>query len=84
VTQSDTALSGLLNEVKEAQRLPPPAIARAIRESAGITQQQLADAVHVHRVTLARWESDRSAKPKGELRARYAVALRGLRELVES
>jgi DNA-binding XRE family transcriptional regulator len=37
--------------------LPPPALRRALRQQAGLSQQELADALGVWRETVARWES---------------------------
>jgi transcriptional regulator with XRE-family HTH domain len=56
------------------RRLPPPPVARAIRIASNITQQTLADEIHVHRVTLARWELG-TRRPRGYARQRYAEAL---------
>ncbi|UAL31531.1 helix-turn-helix domain-containing protein [Nocardioides rotundus] len=74
-------MSDLIADVRAARRLPSHNMARAIRENASVTQQQLADAVGVHRVTLARWEAG-TTLPRGKLRARYARLLAELqREL---
>lgn len=71
----------LADHVRAARRLPPPAIARAIRDEAGVSQQQLADELKVNRVTVARWElGERS--PRGELRLRYIAVLEELAEAV--
>ena len=37
---------------------PDPQKIKALRTAAGLTQQQLADLLHVHRNTVARWEMD--------------------------
>ncbi len=63
-------MSDLLAEVKDAPGLPPPAVARAVREAAGVTQDRMAEELGVHRVTIARWEQDGGRSPRGELRAR--------------
>ena len=71
--------TGLLEQVRAAQRLPTPAVARAIRQAAGVTQQRVADELAINRVTVARWElGERS--PRGELRLRYVELLDTLRE----
>lgn len=72
-------MSALIEQVKAARRLPPPAIAKAIRDAADVSQQQLADELHVNRVTIARWESG-VRTPRGELRLRYVELLEQLRE----
>lgn len=75
-------MSDLLTEVKEALRLPPPAVARAIREAAGVTQERMAAELSVHRVTLARWEQENGRSPRGELRVRYVRLLRELQQAI--
>ena len=70
-------------EVREAQTLPPPAVAKAIRVSAGVSQDRLAQELGCHRVTLARYEGGKRA-PRGELRARYARTLRELEQVIAS
>ncbi|HWS47813.1 MAG TPA: helix-turn-helix transcriptional regulator [Acidimicrobiia bacterium] len=54
--------------------LPAPTVARAIRVAARRSQQEVADAVGVHRVTLARWESG-ERRPRGHRREIYAAVL---------
>jgi len=72
---------GLLAEVKEARRLPPPAAAKGIRTRAGVSQARLAAELEVHRVTVARWESG-LRQPRGALRAAYAALLLELQKEV--
>jgi transcriptional regulator with XRE-family HTH domain len=76
-------MSELLSEVRNALRLPPPPVARAIREAAHVTQERLAEELGVHRVSLARWEAGTRA-PRGKLRARYAQLLRELERAIGS
>jgi DNA-binding transcriptional regulator YiaG len=71
----------LIEQVRSS-RLPPPAVARAIRRTARVTQQQLADELERHVVTIARWEAGTRA-PRGEVRERYAAILDALRLEVE-
>lgn len=73
--------SALAKHVRAARRLPPPAIARAIRDEAGVSQQQCADELGVNRVTIARWELGERT-PRGELRLAYIGLLDELREAV--
>src|SRR5438270_13335844 len=40
VSVADAPLIGLVEHVRAAQRFPPPAVARATRLAAGVTQQQ--------------------------------------------
>lgn len=56
---------------------PPPKRARAIREEAGVSQEQIARALDVHRVTIARWESG-ERRPVGRRAHRYSELLRAL------
>jgi len=64
----------LTEEVLRSRRLPPPAVARAIRHESGVSQQRLAAELGVHRVTVARWEIG-TRVPRGPLRLRYADVL---------
>jgi DNA-binding transcriptional regulator YiaG len=73
--------SALVQQVKAARRLPPPAIARAIRDEAGVSQQAIADELGVGRVTIARWELG-TRVPRGELRLAYIRVLDELRDAV--
>jgi HTH-type transcriptional regulator/antitoxin MqsA len=72
---------GLVEHVRAAQRLPAPAVAKAIRLAAGVTQQQIAVELQIDRVTVARWELGERT-PRGELRLRYIALLDELREAV--
>lgn len=72
-------MSQLLDEVTRRRRLPSPALARAVRVAAGVTQQRLADEVGVHRMTVARWETG-ERHPRGAMAARWAEVLDSLRE----
>jgi DNA-binding transcriptional regulator YiaG len=60
--------------------LPPPAMAKAIREAAGVSQVRLAAELGVHRMTIARWEQG-TRTPTGASRASYAAVLAELREV---
>ncbi|MDQ3326232.1 MAG: helix-turn-helix domain-containing protein [Actinomycetota bacterium] len=72
-------MSQLLDEVARRRRVPAPAVARAIRVEAGVSQQRLADEVGVHRMTVARWEAG-ERRPRGAMAARWAEVLDSLRE----
>jgi DNA-binding transcriptional regulator YiaG len=76
-------VSDLADEVRESLSLPPPAVARAIREAAHVSQERLAEALSVHRVTVARWETGERS-PRGRLRSRYARQLRELEQVIAS
>ncbi len=73
----------LIDEVRQAQRLPSPAFARVIRVAAGVTQERLANEIGVHRQTIAGYEAGRRT-PRGATRARYAELLEQLRAEVGS
>lgn len=73
----------LIDEVRASRRLPTPAVARMIREEAGVTQEALAAELGVHRVTLARWEAGTCA-PRAAFRAQYARLLDELRRELAS
>jgi DNA-binding transcriptional regulator YiaG len=49
---------------------------RAARERLELTQQQLADALEVHRVTVSEWESGRALVPQMATLALEALAQR--------
>jgi transcriptional regulator with XRE-family HTH domain len=71
-------MTELVEEVRRARRLPPPPLARAIRETAGVSQQRLADELGVHRVSVARWELG-LRRPRGRLLVAYTDLLDALR-----
>lgn len=56
------------------RQLPAPAVARAIRVAAHLTQEELAREIGVDRVTLARWEAGRR-RPQSLMAERYGRAL---------
>jgi transcriptional regulator with XRE-family HTH domain len=73
-------MSALIDQVRQARRLPPPVVARAIRDAAGVSQQQVADELGINRVSVARWELG-ARIPRGPLRLRYVELLDELREI---
>lgn len=72
-------MSGLVAEVRESLSLPRPAVARAIREAARVSQARLASELEVHELTVHRWEAG-TRIPHGDLRLAYARLLRELDE----
>lgn len=60
--------------------LPPPVLRRALREAAGLTQEDLAAALGVSRAALSRWETG-SRKPRRYNQADYAAVLARLDEI---
>ena len=80
---TDAPVTGLVDEVRAARRLPAPTDAKAIRQAAMVTQAQIAKELGVGRVSVARWEGGERV-PRGELRFRYTRLLEELREAVGS
>lgn len=58
--------------------LPDPSERRALRESAGLTQQELADAIGVSRQAVGLWESGLRT-PRGRFLDDYTEAIAALR-----
>jgi transcriptional regulator with XRE-family HTH domain len=52
-----TTLEQVAAKVRARRDLPAPAIRRALRESAGLSQQDVADVCGVTRAAVSRWES---------------------------
>jgi DNA-binding transcriptional regulator YiaG len=75
-------MSELIDELRRQARLPSPPLRRAIRETAGASQDQVARALGVHRVSLWRWEQGRRT-PRGAIRERYVLLLEELRRMVD-
>lgn len=59
--------------------LPPPHVRQQLRLAAGLTQQEVADAVGVKRLAVARWEFG-AAHPRRPHRAIYVYLLKQLAE----
>ncbi len=76
-------MTGLIDEIKARRRLPPPAVARAIRNAAGVSQREVADELGINRVSVARWEIG-TRTPRGGLRLRYIELLDELEHVVEA
>ena len=72
-------MTTLATEVAARRRLPDPAVAKAIRIAAGVSQERLARELGVHRVTIARWEVGPRA-PRGQLAVQYLRALDLMRD----
>jgi DNA-binding transcriptional regulator YiaG len=67
----------LVEEARQARRLPTPELARAIRRNADVSQERMANELGVHRVTVARWEAGQR-RPRGQLLQAYAALLDAL------
>lgn len=59
--------------------LPPPEVRRQLRRASGLTQQDVADAVGVQRLAVARWELGQTA-PRQPHRRAYVHLLKRLAE----
>jgi DNA-binding transcriptional regulator YiaG len=70
-------MSVLLEEVRVRRQFPSRAVARAIREEAGVSQRRLAEELGVHPVTVARWELGQR-RPRGPVLTAYIELLRQL------
>lgn len=80
---------GAMLEVNERQhlaqkltlrrRLPSPQVCRAVREMAGVTTSDVAQAVGVSRQTISNWETGKRS-PRGQHLEAYLEILELLRE----
>lgn len=78
---TDTGADMKIHQLVERLKLPSPALRRALRENAGLSQTLLAEQLGVSRAAVSRWETgDRT--PREDNRIAYADALRELREMV--
>jgi transcriptional regulator with XRE-family HTH domain len=64
-------------KVRAHRGLPPPALRRALRESAGLTQSEIGEALGVRRESVSRWEAG-LRMPRGDLLIQYAELLESL------
>lgn len=65
--------------VRQARRLPPPEMAKAIRRAAGVSQEAIANEIGVSRQTIAFWESG-ARRPSTSHLSAYLRALNMLEE----
>lgn len=63
----------------DVDTLPPPRVRQQLRLAAGLTQAEVADAIGVQRVAVARWEAGLTQPHRGN-RLKYAHLLRRLAE----
>jgi DNA-binding transcriptional regulator YiaG len=68
----------LIARVRARQRLPEPPLRRSVRESAGVSQGDLAKALGVTRSAVSRWEAGHR-EPRGEALVHYVDLLELLR-----
>src|SRR5262249_10208834 len=84
VEMTTQRFEGLLTKARTRRALPPPAARRLIRESAGLTQQEMAEPLGVDQATIARWENGQRF-PRTSLLDAYAELLDRLqREVLAS
>ncbi|MCX5409920.1 helix-turn-helix domain-containing protein (plasmid) [Streptomyces sp. NBC_00335] len=74
------AVDALLEEAAAQDALPHPDERKRLREAAGLSQDQIAQALAVRRETVTSWETGRTA-PRPPKRAAYARLLNGLADL---
>lgn len=72
-------MNNLAELVKARRDLPVPKMRRALREAAGVSQDAIAIAVGVHRMTVNRWESGRCEPTPAHVVA-YAAIMRALQD----
>lgn len=73
-----SAVDTLLERVAQDD-LPPPAERKRLREAAGLTQTQVAEALRTRREAIGNWESGKT-EPRPPQRAAYARLLENLAE----
>lgn len=78
-----TARTALLRRVRARQELPPPARRRQIREAAGASIADLAEALHVTKQTVWLWETGK-ANPNANNVVAYTGLLADLEKAVQS
>lgn len=71
------AVDALLEAVASREPLPDPAERKRLRETAGLSQEQVAKVLQVRREAVSGWEAGRT-EPRAPKRAAYARLLEGL------
>lgn len=66
--------------LRQRRELPQPAMRRALREAAGLSQRELAEAVPCSRAAVGYWESG-TRNPRGAKLTGYLRALQVLQEV---
>ena len=67
----------LISTVRARRRLPGPAARRLLRARAGLTQEEIAEALGVTRAAISRWETG-NRNPRGPMLESYLVVLERL------
>lgn len=73
--------SDLYKKIRARRDLPSPTVRRLIREQAGLSQQDIAEALGATRAAVSRWESGQR-EPRGDLLVAYVTLLRRLKRHV--
>jgi DNA-binding transcriptional regulator YiaG len=71
-------MDGIRRKTRAHRELPGPALRCAIRQDAGLSQEDVAGAVGVTRAAVSRWETG-DRRPRGDLLVAYSELLQGLR-----
>lgn len=74
-----TVAEEIRSRLRVRRDLLTPAQRRNLREAAGLSQQELADAIGVTRQAISHWEVG-TRTPRGALLDRYVDAIRALQE----
>jgi transcriptional regulator with XRE-family HTH domain len=74
-----TVAEQIRSRLRVRLELPEPAQCRTLREKAGLSQQEIANAVGVTRAAVGHWENG-TRMPRGVLLDRYVDAIRALRD----
>lgn len=76
-------LDELLSKARDTRSLPPPTVRRALRQSAGLSQHDVAVALEppVDAATVCRWENGHR-HPRGRNLTSYARLLRELERVL--
>lgn len=77
-----STIEALSEQARAHRDLPPPAVRRSIRESAGLSQDDLARVFDppIHRETVSRWEAGERT-PRGKRLVQYVAILRRLQRI---
>lgn len=70
-------MMNVIDEARARRSLPAPALAKAIREAAGVSQSAVARTLGLNRMTISRWEAA-FCRPSAQHLNAYADLLRAL------
>jgi DNA-binding transcriptional regulator YiaG len=74
-------LEDALQRERLRERLPRPEVCRSLRETAGLTQADVARAVGCQRASVSRWEAGKR-RPRGDLADAYIRVVQRLADEV--